>query len=195
VINCQLTNNAICSIPPNVTSNSITMNIYPVPIVNAGGNKAIKEGNSTILNATASGNIADITWNPALGLSNNKILNPTASPTSTTTYTLVVQTIDGCLGMDKVTVSVFIDISIPNTFTPNGDGINDTWNIKYLDSYANCTVDIYNRYGERVYSSIGYGIPWNGTYKGASLPTGTYYYIINLKNGLKVLSGNVTIIR
>ncbi|MDB4902642.1 MAG: beta-propeller fold lactonase family protein [Mucilaginibacter sp.] len=195
VINCQLTNNAVCSIPSNTISNIIIMNVYPEPVVNAGGNKTIKEGNSTILNATASGNIANITWNPTTGLSNNKILNPTASPASTTTYTLTVQTIDGCIGTDTVAVTVFMDISIPNTFTPNGDGINDTWNIKYLDSYANCTVGIYNRYGEKVYSSIGYGIPWNGTYKGASLPTGPYYYIINLKNGLKVLSGNLTIIR
>jgi gliding motility-associated-like protein len=86
-------------------------------------------------------------------------------------------------------------IVIPNTFTPNGDGINDTWDIKLLDSYPNCTVNIYNRYGENVYSSVGYGIAWNGTYRGAQLPQGTYYYIINLNNGLKVLSGSVTIIR
>ncbi|HEY4327213.1 MAG TPA: beta-propeller fold lactonase family protein [Mucilaginibacter sp.] len=86
-------------------------------------------------------------------------------------------------------------IAFPNAFTPNGDGINDTWNIKYLDTYPNCTVNVYNRYGENVYSSIGYGIPWNGTYNGSALPTGSYYYIINLKNGLGVFSGNVTIIR
>jgi len=86
-------------------------------------------------------------------------------------------------------------VVIPNTFTPNGDGINDTWDIKYLNSYLNCTVQIYNRYGENVYSSIGYGIPWNGTYKGARLPAGAYYYIINLKNGVNALSGFVAIIR
>ena len=195
VVSCQLTSNAVCSIPPDVTSNGITMSVYPEPIVNAGGNKTIKNGTSIILNATVSGNIANITWSPFNGLNNNRILNPIASPTSTTTYTLTVQTVDGCIGIDTATVTVFIDISVPNAFTPNGDGINDTWNIKYLDSYPNCTVKIYNRYGENVYSSIGYGIPWNGTYNGSALPTGPYYYIINLKNGIKVLSGDVTIIR
>ncbi|MHB8208718.1 MBG domain-containing protein, partial [Mucilaginibacter sp.] len=84
---------------------------------------------------------------------------------------------------------------IPNAFTPNGDGINDTWIIKYLDYYPNCTVEIFNRYGQNVYYSNSYGIPWDGTYKGGVLPTGTYYYIINLKNGLKVLSGYVALIR
>jgi gliding motility-associated-like protein len=80
-------------------------------------------------------------------------------------------------------------------FTPNGDGVNDTWNIKYLETYPGNTVDIYNRQGEKVYSSIGYASPWDGRYKGAILPTGTYYYIINPKNGRKLISGNVTIIK
>jgi gliding motility-associated-like protein len=84
---------------------------------------------------------------------------------------------------------------IPNTFTPNGDGVNDTWNIKFLDFYANCEVYIFTRWGQKVYSSIGYGVPWDGTYKGSPLPPGTYYYVINLQNGLNPLSGFVAIIR
>lgn len=91
--------------------------------------------------------------------------------------------------------AVPLTVVIPNTFTPNGDGVNDTWDIKYIDSYPNCTVEIFNRYGESIYSSIGYGTPWNGTYKGAALPTSTYYYIINLKNGGEPLSGFIAIIR
>jgi len=92
-------------------------------------------------------------------------------------------------------LNVIGTIVIPNTFTPNGDGINDTWNIKYLDDYANCTVQIFNRYGQSVFSSVGYGIPWDGTYKGAELPTGTYYYVIDLKNDTKYLSGFIALLR
>jgi len=69
-----------------------------------------------------------------------------------------------------LTVSLPQMITVPNAFTPNGDGVNDTWDIKFIDSYPNCTVNVYNRWGENVYSSIGYGIPWEGTYKGAVLP-------------------------
>jgi len=87
------------------------------------------------------------------------------------------------------------DVLIPNTFTPNGDGINDTWVIKNLNLYPQCTVQVYNRYGEKVYSSIGYGTPWNGNYNGSALPAGTYYYIINLQNGTNLLAGFVAIIR
>lgn len=87
------------------------------------------------------------------------------------------------------------DIIIPNAFTPNGDGINDTWAIKSLENYPNCMVAVYNRWGEKLYSSVGYPIPWDGTYKGIYLPVGTYYYIINFKNGVKAISGWVAIVK
>ncbi len=88
-----------------------------------------------------------------------------------------------------------VGLVIPNAFTPNGDGINDTWNIKYIENYPNCKVDIYNRYGEKLYSSIGYPIPWDGKYKGAILPIGTYYYIINPEDGHTAIAGYIAIIR
>jgi gliding motility-associated-like protein len=196
IVGCLMTGNSACAALANATSNNITMIVNPSPIVSAGGSKSINEGSSTTLNATAPPNLTDITWSPATGLNNNKILNPVASPFSTTTYMLTVQTTDGCFGTDTATVKVLIpDVIIPNTFTPNGDGINDTWDIKYLGYYLNCTVQIFNRWGQSVYSSNGYGTPWDGTYKSAPLPTGTYYYVINLKNNSKLLSGYVAIIR
>jgi gliding motility-associated-like protein len=99
--------------------------------------------------------------------------------------------VDGVLTIDPV----FYDIKIPNTFTPNGDGTNDTWEIKYLDGYPSVLVNVYNRYGANVFSSKGYGSPWNGKYKGGNVPAGTYYYIINLGNKSGNLSGFVTVIR
>ncbi|WP_345100713.1 gliding motility-associated C-terminal domain-containing protein [Mucilaginibacter panaciglaebae] len=86
-------------------------------------------------------------------------------------------------------------ISTPNAFTPNGDGINDTWDIKNLSLYAGCTVEVLNRYGQQVYYTNGYPSPWNGTFKGQQVPIGTYYYIIKLKSGTKPLTGSINIIR
>lgn len=86
-------------------------------------------------------------------------------------------------------------IVLPNTFTPNGDGINDYWNLPVLANYPDCTVFIYNRYGALVYQSVGYSKPWDGIYNGRALPAGTYYYIVDTKTNAKKISGSVTILR
>jgi len=85
--------------------------------------------------------------------------------------------------------------TMPQAFTPNNDGINDTWSIKYIEGYPDCTVKVYNRNGQLVYSSIGYAIPWDGRYNNSLLPTGTYYYIIDLKANGGTMSGAITLIR
>ena len=84
---------------------------------------------------------------------------------------------------------------VPNTFSPNGDGINDFWVIENLETYTNVTVTVFNRNGEKVFSSNGYASPWDGTYKGSQLATGTYYYLIDPKKGRNKLSGSITILR
>jgi len=84
---------------------------------------------------------------------------------------------------------------IPNAFTPNNDGINDTWVIKNLDTYTDFTIGVFNRNGERLFFSNRYPAPWDGRYKGAKLPAGTYYYVIDLHTGDKPLAGPLTIIR
>jgi gliding motility-associated-like protein len=86
-------------------------------------------------------------------------------------------------------------IVIPNTFTPNGDGVNDLWNIAALQGYPNCSLTIFTRYGSVIYKSTGYVKAWDGNFNGSALPVGTYYYILDIKNGKKPLSGAVTILR
>ena len=111
-------------------------------------------------------------------------------------YLLQVTSTLGCgVSSDEVIVKVFDKLQIPNVFTPNGDGINDKWEIDLLDSYTECRVDIFNRYGQIVFHSIGYEKPWNGTYKNKPVPAGTYYYIIDTKVGRQVLSGFVDVVR
>ena len=73
-------------------------------------------------------------------------------------------------------------LKIPNAFSPNGDGINDKWEISGLNGYPNSKIEVFNRWGQPVYSSIGYSNPWNGMYKGSPLPVGTFYYVIVANN-------------
>lgn len=86
-------------------------------------------------------------------------------------------------------------VNIANTFSPNGDGINDTWKINGLENYRKANVQIFTRSGEKVFESTGYPVPFNGTYQGKPLAVSTYYYIINLNSGCNLLSGSITIVR
>ena len=83
----------------------------------------------------------------------------------------------------------------PNAFSPNNDGVNDTWQIPLLSFYADCTVEIFNRNGQTLFKTTGYTKPWDGTYNGVPLETGTYYYIIKLSPLKPPVSGSVTIVR
>lgn len=86
-------------------------------------------------------------------------------------------------------------LNVPNTFTPNGDGINDTWQIKGAMYYPYAEFSLYNRNGSRVFYAKGYNTPFNGTFNGKTLPAGVYYYVIDLKTDCDKLSGSLTIIR
>ncbi len=171
------------------------ISVYPVPTVSAGVDAVILLGGQTTLKAKATGVGLTYEWSPKEGLSASDILNPIASPKVNTTYTLIVTSSDGCIESDKVDVFVAGLPIIPNTFTPNNDGVNDTWNIKYLETYVNAKITIFNRFGNPMFSSLGYDVPWDGRTNGKEVPVGVYYYIIDPKNGDKPFSGSVTVIR
>lgn len=169
--------------------------VFPVPSIDAGPDRFILEGGSGVLLASASGNGLTYTWAPVTGLNKTTIIQPITTSADDITYTLTATSADGCIATDEVFVKVLKTPNIPNTFSPNGDGVHDKWEIKYLNTYPGCTVEIYNRYGQLVFQSTGYNKPWDGTLKDKQLPAGTYYYIINPKNGRKQMSGFVDIIR
>jgi gliding motility-associated-like protein len=134
-------------------------------------------------------------WTPPTYLNNPTDSTPVTTPLGDITYKLYLTGIGGCTVSDTMFVKLLLSPIVPNAFSPNGDGINDRWHIQYLESYPGATVDVYNRYGQLVFSSIEYSVDWDGTVNGKPLPIGTYYYVINPKNGRKIISGSVTIIR
>jgi len=194
---CRLTSNAICAVPATVTSNAIIMIVNTTPTITFTQNIITTVSTPVQLNPVIKGSVASYLWSPATGLSDPTIKNPVANPQVNTNYQLTVISPQGCQATDSVMVTVLKkDITIPNTFTPNGDGINDTWDIVGLYNYRDATIDIYNRYGEHLFHSIGYSRPWDGTFNGKNLPVGTYYYIIDLKyNNYPLRSGWVAVLR
>jgi gliding motility-associated-like protein len=133
-------------------------------------------------------------------IQNANSLHPTITTNATNTYKLSITGAANCTTDGLVIVKILGNIIIPNAFSPNGDGINDTWDISNLKEYGAVSVDVFDRYGSKVWSHIGYddGSKWNGNTPnnaGAPLPVGTYYYIIKPEWGLPPMVGWVIILR
>ena len=176
---------------------TISVSVFPGPQANAGPDLNVILGDQVQLMATAATG-STLLWSPSTGLSASNILRPFASPLQTTTYTLTASTAQGCASSDDVLVTVLACGEPMNAFSPNGDGINDRWLITNNNCFKSARVDIFNRYGARVFEDASYSNNWDGTYKGKALADGTYYYIVTyeLVNGKKVYrKGNVTILR
>ncbi len=210
-VTCTLTSNALCTTLSTVKSNTINyMSSAPANVsVNIASSAIVPVCSGVNITFTATAVTTD--KNPTYQWQVNGISKGTNSPffSSTTladndVVTCVLTANDPCQVTPAVTsnpIKVALSpestclIVIPNAFTPNGDGVNDVWNITDLQNFPGCTVAIYNRYGRLVYNSINYPKSWDGTYNGKALPAGTYYYIINPKNGAKELAGYVEILR
>jgi len=188
---CAVTATAGCAAP--VPGNTFVAHVTAIPEIVFGNNEVIYPGGSIKLNPVITGDVVSYQWVPKAGLNDSDIKQPIASPVITTTYHLTVKTAGGC----QATASTIITVinQVPNTFTPNSDGVNDTWNLDFLTGYPDCTVDVFSRYGQLVYHSQGYSNAFNGNYNGKPLPTGTYYYIIHLKSSNQDLAGFLTIMR
>ena len=134
------------------------------------------------------------------GIYQGSSLNSYAVDTSGVyTFTLHAWEYDSsCVDTATLSILAIKELIIPTAFTPNGDAANDVWELGNLDaSYPGHTVRVFNRLGNVLYeSAVGAydSNPWDGTEKGSPLPVGSYYYIIDLGNGDKPLTGTVSII-
>ncbi|MGP8216987.1 MAG: gliding motility-associated C-terminal domain-containing protein [Bacteroidia bacterium] len=179
-------------------SMTVNVTVNPLPIVRTGGMQTIYLYTSATLGGSPTGPAGSTySWSPGTGMKDSTVANPVVSPTVTTIYTVTVKSSAGCSVTDTVTIKVIPNFTPTSGFTPNGDGINDTWQLA-LGNFPNSTVEVFNRWGEKVFSSdIGYSKPWDGTYNGDPLPVGTYYYVINLHDTRfpNAYTGPVTIMR
>ena len=170
--------------------------VHPYPVADAGPDIFLLQGGQATLRATATGSTNyTFLWTPNTWLNDPAVLQPITKAEADIIYMLTVTGEGGCAASDEIFVKQLLKPVIPNVFSPNGDAINDTWIIRYLDSYPGATVQIFDRYGKRIFSSVGYNNPWNGTIGGNPVPAGVYYYIVDPKNGLKPINGSLTIIR
>jgi gliding motility-associated-like protein len=141
----------------------------------------VLKGNSVQLVAT--GNVETWQWDPQEGLSNNTIPNPLATPSTSTEYILTGTDSVGCTATARTTVLVQETAFVPNLFTPNGDGKNDSLTIYGLTTTSAFNFKIFNREGSVVYETKDIGQAttsgWNGFVRGTRQPSGIYYWKID----------------
>ncbi|HXL55082.1 MAG TPA: gliding motility-associated C-terminal domain-containing protein [Chitinophagaceae bacterium] len=175
----------------------VNVNVWKKPRANAGSDKRTRAGIPVTLEGTVSGTDIRYFWTPTFNIDNANSLRPLVNAPQSAYYTLHTESNRGCgAATDEVFIKVYDKILIPNAFSPNGDGINDVWNIEPLDLFGDADLQVYNRYGQLVFRNIGYIKPWDGTRNGTPMPVGTYYYILDLKiKNEKPLTGRITILR
>jgi gliding motility-associated-like protein len=134
-------------------------------------------------------------------LNNPEIANPVASPPATTIYTVTGTDVNGCSNTDTAIVKVDFDKNalylLPNSFTPNGDGINDCFGIRYWGFVQKLDFSIYNRFGEMVFHTADPNACWDGTYKGHLQEPAVFVYVIRATTicGEVDRKGTVTLLR
>ncbi|WP_020533331.1 gliding motility-associated C-terminal domain-containing protein [Flexithrix dorotheae] len=156
--------------------------------VDAGNDVTMKKGTGIKL---AASNATSYSWTPTIGLSNPNIPDPIAIPEETITYTVTGVDQNGCISQDDITVTVtdHNDLIISKLVSPNGDGINDFWEIYNSERYPSLVVNIFNRNGVEIYKTDNYQNQWNGN----GQPSGAYYYIISVNE--KTLTGSFNLIK
>jgi len=183
------------SINCGVFSAPILVNVIDNAKANAGEDKKILAGQSVALNGKATGDgTLTYAWSPTTYLDDPSKLNPIATPPTDITYTLTVTS--ACnVTTDEVFVKVYPKIEIPNAFSPNSDGVNDTWNVSAAIAFPNPQLKIFNRNGQILYESKGAFKPWDGKFNGHDLPVAAYYYTLFLNEDFKPFTGWILLTR
>jgi gliding motility-associated-like protein len=173
-----------------------TIAVFDYPKIDAGPDLMVLDDGQKRMESSASGTIVSYFWEPPLYLSDVDSLQPLIiKPRLDQEYRLTVTGRGGCISSDYMKMTVQRLPQPPNTFTPNGDGINDRWEIRFLDQYPSAVIEVYSATQQLVFRNIGYTKPWDGSVNGRPAPAGTYYYVVDTKNKRGKLAGFVTIIR
>ncbi len=164
-----------------ISAVTVTVLFYTL---NAGKDSTIKAGQTITLHGQAPGD-SIVYWGISSGDSihifNQNTISPDVFPQYTTQYVFIAVFPGGCTLYDDLVVTVIPDgqLYFFNSFSPNGDNVNDYFIIGNIGLYPDNTLDVFNRYGQKVFTKTGYNNDWNGSYLGNDLPCGTYFYVLD----------------
>lgn len=185
---------------------SVTINVNPIPTVDAGPDVTASAGVPFPLHITYSPDVVSWQWTPPNGLSCDSCPDPSASPTGNTFYTITVRNEDGCTAQDTMTVFVTCgggNVFIPNTFSPNGDGMNDVFYPRGKGVAQVKSFRVFNRWGQLVFERYNFNVNdrssgWDGSVGGQKLPPDVFVYICEVvceNDQVLLFKGDVTLLR
>ena len=163
-----------------IRTDSVQVTGWALPVPDAGVDQIIPEGGTAGIGGETDPDLV-YAWEPELD-----VVSPTLAATATealfaaTEFILTATSAEGCTGSDTVFVDVLLELDIPSGFTPNGDGINDRWNLGGLDQYPSAEITLFNRWGDVLLTFGSTDGVWDGTLNGIPVPVGTYYYHIRV---------------
>ena len=171
--------------------------VVPNPMISVVPSISIFKDEVARLTVTGADPTYNYSWTPSQDLSDSSIAEPISSTRETINYILTVTDTNRCQTVDSTLVNYEKLLRVASGLSPNGDGVNDVWELPILDEFPNASVQIFNRWGTLIYEQRnGYNKPWDGTYEGKFVPIGTYYYIIDFKDSrLNPLTGPITVVK
>jgi gliding motility-associated-like protein len=195
LINCEITSSNLCADPVTVNSNSIDMIVLDSLKVNLATDEPLCSGTPTLLSPGSS--FASYLWSDGSTGQSITVEDPGV-------YWVIVTDTAGCTGTDTVVVEPCATMLIipPNAFTPNSDGLNDRFRVVCSNPaiLSGFEINIYNRWGQLIFTGKDIGDGWDGTFNGNPCPMDVYTYIISYtvtepKIESKQIAGTVTLVR
>ena len=180
-------------------SAELIIDVFKKPVADAGPDRAINLGDSIRLASAVDGTQVGFFWSPATYMNDNRAIQPVVFPPQDIVYTLTVTSNVGCgVATSTVRIRVYTDVFVPDAFTPNNDGRNDKFYVLAADNYKSFRLQVFNRWGQAVFSSTDIHRQWDGMLGGQVQPAGVYIYYVDIVTaGNKHVSrkGSVILIR
>jgi gliding motility-associated-like protein len=184
----------------------VNVTVFNIPTVEAGPDRTINVGQTIDIVPQVSPDVTEARWSSTGGNFRDVFPGISIKPTKTTTFEVEVRNQGGCSATDKLTVNVLCDGSnlfIPNTFSPNNDGMNDIFYPRGTGLFSISKFRIYNRWGELVFEQRGFKANdaskgWNGTFKGKKLSPDVFVYSVEVlceNNTAMTFTGNIALIK
>ncbi len=180
--------------------------VYPIPVVNAGADKTINVGQSFKITPQLSDDVTSFTWTPSTDIIARDSASIIVKPDQSIEYTIEVSNDGHCNALDRISIYVMCDntnVFMPNTFSPNGDGVNDIFYPRGSGVFNVKNLHIFNRWGEVIFEKANFNANdasagWDGTYKGKKLDPDVFVYTLEVlcaNNQSLIFKGNVALIR